>query len=374
MCSGRPCYHSISNNLPGFKECSESITTSQSPNDCQYSCIESLFKDREELFSKLFEFDLGESFDFFRPEYKQFMLCGNCINHFLLSDEFRIFLQLCKDIKVPHDVSSIVWLFSQCLMSPIFRDIVLSDLNLFGFMCIIWFGTVEHCLDNSYHQIEKVFLIRFYLNVSHWTRTNILYFFMCHLKQLTFTINDIMSFCKHYPNKLREYDLVFIVRMRAAFVCQYFRKFKHRTSAKKWADGKQYDIGLRQSLRFDLRAIDKEQRINAKELRRKVSLHLKRNHLECQECNKSAQCLRIKKLKLCSGCKEVYFCGKLCQKKSWNASHRFECKQLKAMKQKWGLMRANDVCTDFLAQIMESKCDELFGCCNKNTFEFFPYL
>ena len=193
---------------------------------------------------------------------------------------------------------------------------------------------------------------------------------MCHLKQLTFTINDIMSFCKQYPNKLREYDLVFIVRMRAAFVCQYFRKFKHRRSAMEWANGKQYDIGLRQSLRFDLRAIDKEQRINAKELRRKVSLHLKRNYLECQECNKSAQCLRIKKLKLCSGCKEVYFCGKLCQKKSWNASHRFECKQLKAMKQKWKLMKASDVCTDSLGQIMERKCDELF----KNTFEFFPYL
>lgn len=61
--------------------------------------------------------------------------------------------------------------------------------------------------------------------------------------------------------------------------------------------------------------LDKAHRMIAKNLRYKTSLFLKREYLQCYGCNKAVRFLQIKKLKLCSGCKMAYFCGKQCQKK-----------------------------------------------------------
>lgn len=253
-CSGRPCYHTMLQNLSGFRECHESITNSQSKSICKYICIESLFKDRMTLFC---EHGLEQLLNFFPDE--QYLLCGNCINHLLLSDKLSIFLNMCRNFPVRGNITSIIWVFVQCLISSTFRDIVLSDVDLFGFMCKIWFCIVESFMDDSFLRIgrhQKAFLIRFYLNVCHWTKANIVYFYNFYLRDLMDIINQTIDFCEYHPDKLREYDLIFIVRMRAAIVCQYFRKFRNRHSGIKWCNGLTMDIGVRISFRFDLKSLD----------------------------------------------------------------------------------------------------------------------
>eukprot|EP01084_Bolivina_argentea_P254930 428690_1 len=52
------------------------------------------------------------------------------------------------------------------------------------------------------------------------------------------------------------------------------------------------------------------------------------NVIKCayEKCNKEQG--KDEKYKICKGCKMTYYCGKKCQKKSWNKRHRMDCKQL----------------------------------------------
>lgn len=52
------------------------------------------------------------------------------------------------------------------------------------------------------------------------------------------------------------------------------------------------------------------------------------NHVCSKRWNK-----RINRFKMCKGCKVVYYCGRICQKKHWKQSHNNECKDLATFRQ-----------------------------------------
>ena len=52
------------------------------------------------------------------------------------------------------------------------------------------------------------------------------------------------------------------------------------------------------------------------------------NILVRKECN-NKQCLnKNKKLRKCKKCLSVFYCSRLCQKRDWIKTHKYECKKI----------------------------------------------
>eukprot|EP01084_Bolivina_argentea_P109562 195847_1 len=60
--------------------------------------------------------------------------------------------------------------------------------------------------------------------------------------------------------------------------------------------------------------------VNMKYKLKRKKFRKKRNKMKCFHCNKAAI-----KLNSCKGCMKAVYCGKQCQKKHWNITHRNEC-------------------------------------------------
>eukprot|EP01084_Bolivina_argentea_P230595 389023_1 len=374
FCRAQPCYHSISNNLYGFKECIESLSALEVIN-YDKQCIHINYQTKDELFSNLLckETKKTEQKYIIHLLFKH-SFCGNCINY-LLTSYSESLLSIFRSLKPSsftdgEGISILTILFIQCFISPTFRNIVLSDFVLFAFACHLWCNITmniqqlqQHTDDLSLylrHTLWEPFIIRFYLNVRHWNKRNLFYFNFCHLRDLTMIINKTMLLCRSGRIKLRESNLIFIIKMRVEIVCQYFKKFKKKQSASNWISNgmtkrkyihvmSDFHRGVRTCLKFDIKTLDKEHRENMKCLRNKASTFLKKIHLKCYECDRSPKERHIQKFKLCSECAMVYFCDRNCQKKSWNVSHRYQCKQLKAIRLKFAEQRVNDLFTRPLA-------------------------
>ena len=49
----------------------------------------------------------------------------------------------------------------------------------------------------------------------------------------------------------------------------------------------------------------------------------------CRNCNKTKQELEANKIRKCTGCGLVGYCGKECQREHWQITHKKECQILR---------------------------------------------
>eukprot|EP01084_Bolivina_argentea_P257372 433612_1 len=63
-----------------------------------------------------------------------------------------------------------------------------------------------------------------------------------------------------------------------------------------------------------------------------ILLHHRKNTIKCHNCHKFNE-----NIKLCKGCKVIYYCSKYCQKRDWKKRHRLNCRGIKKIwwSRKW---------------------------------------
>eukprot|EP01084_Bolivina_argentea_P020746 38558_1 len=143
------------------------------------------------------------------------------------------------------------------------------------------------------------------------------------LQRFMFIISSLYQHFRHYRKKNSNCDAVLIKKLKLQ--CLRFKYFMDSgqtkmTHAKSLTKGNNYSKAI-----WNLVHVCMRYRMSNKEIKMEYY-----QCMNCCVCNIQRKELLGKKLKVCGGCKLVYYCSKTCQKYDWSRqNHRHICAPLK---------------------------------------------